>query len=247
MWRTIPSTLVIVLVLQITSHTTRAAGWIPLFDGSSMSGWTTPEGQPVSGGAWEVGDGAIHLNVSKGRGGNVITDREFGDFELVFEWKIAARANSGIKYRVKDFQGQLLGCEYQMIDDRDYGQLRPAQTTAALYDLYEPTGHDLLKPPGEYNRGTIIVCGNCIEHYLNGHLVVSAVVGSDEWRRRIAASKFNDVEGFGENRYGRIMLTDHGDEIWFRNLFIRPLTATAPTNSSRVTLTRWRPRRLLRR
>jgi hypothetical protein len=247
MWRTIPSTLVLVLVLQIAPHTTQAAGWIPLFDGSSMSGWTTPEGQPVARGAWAVSDGAIHLNVSKGRGGNVITDREFGDFELVFEWKIASRANSGIKYRVKDFQGQLLGCEYQMIDDQGYGHLRPAQTTAALYDVYEPMAHEPLKPPGQYNRGTIIVCGNCIEHYLNGRLVVSAVVGSDEWRRRIAASKFNDVAGFGENRSGRIMLTDHGDEIWFRNIFIRPLIAPAATTRSRVSLTRWRPRRLLKR
>jgi hypothetical protein len=202
-----------------------AGEWIPLFDAVTLRGWTRPNGDPVVEGAWEVVDGTLHLDPAQGRGGNIVTDREYGDFELVFEWKIAPRANSGIKYRVKDFDGRVLGCEYQIIDDRDYGGLRDEQKTAALYDLYAPRAHNLLRPPGEFNRGAIIVAGNQIEHWLNGHLLVSATVGDRQWQERIASSKFADSEGFGENPFGRIMMTDHGDEVWYRNVFLRPLHA----------------------
>jgi hypothetical protein len=170
-----------------------------------------------------VVDGAIHFDPRREPGGNIVTQREYGDFELVFEWKIAPRANSGIKYRVKDFDGQLLGLEYQIIDHRNDGGLRDAQKTAALYDLYAPHPNGKLRPPGQFNRGAIVVAGNRIEHWLNGYLVVDANVGDAQWQQRNAASKFASVDGFGENSFGRIMLTDHGDEVWYRNLFLRTL------------------------
>ncbi len=202
--------------------------WIPLFDGMTLSGWTTQRGESVPPGAWEVVDGVIHLDTSAGRGGNIITDQDYCDFELVFEWKISQRGNNGIKYRVKDFDGRALGCEYQIIDEAGHENLRPTQMTASLYDVYEPRPHDLLKPPGQFNRGRIVVIGNRIEHWLNGHLVVCADVGSPEWVERIERSKFSNVEGFGQNRLGRIMLTDHGDEIWYRNIFLRHLATPQP-------------------
>ena len=199
--------------------------WIPLFDGVSLSGWTTQDGHPVPPDAWEVVDGTIHLNTSRGRGGNIITNRDYGDFELTFEWKISKGGNNGIKYRVKDFDGRVLGCEYQIIDDHGRPELRSSQKTGALYDVYQPRPHDVLKPAGQFNRGRIVVQGDRIEHWLNGYLVVSATVGSPEWERRIAESKFAAVEGFGSNRLGRIMLTDHKDEVWYRNIFVRPLSS----------------------
>ena len=143
------------------------AGWTALFDGHSFNGWTAQNGDPVTEGAWEVADGTIHLDTSAGRGGNLITDREYGDFELLFEWKNSEGGNNGIKYRVKDFDGRVLGCEYQIIDDERNKNLRPTQRTGALYDIYEPSADDLLKPVGEFNLGRIVVCGNRIEHWLN--------------------------------------------------------------------------------
>ena len=209
------------------------AGWTALFDGHSFNGWTTQDGEPVEEGAWGVVDGTIHLDTSGDHGGNLITAREYGDFELVFEWKISERGNNGIKYRVKDFDGRVLGCEYQIIDDERNKNLRPTQRTAALYDVYEPREYDdLLKPVGEFNRGSILVCGNRIEHWLNGHLVVAATVGGPEWEERIGNSKFSDVEGFGKNRCGRIMLTDHNDEVWYRSIYVRPLSSHRQMASS---------------
>lgn len=215
---------VVLACLVLTASTARAGNWIPLFDGQTLSGWTTQNDKPVAKG-WQAGDGLLHLDRLSGRGGNILTESEFGNFEMVFEWKNSPKGNSGIKYRVKSFDGRVLGCEYQMIDDASSPKLRPKQATAALYDVYEPSPSKYLKPIDQFNHGRIVVCGNRIQHWLNGQMVMCAIVGSCEWRQRIAESKFADVDGFGENRYGKIMLTDHGSEIWFRNIFIRHLSS----------------------
>jgi hypothetical protein len=210
-----------------------------VFDGASLAGWTTLDGQPVTRG-WEVVDGMIHLAMSGDRGGNIVTAREVGDFVLSFDFKIAPGGNSGIKYRVKDFGGRVLGCEYQIYDDASEGErLDPKGTTGSLYDVYEPIADKPLNPPGEFNRALIIVRDDVIEHWLNGRRLLRADVGSPEWDRRIAASKFNDVPGFGENRSGRIMLTDHGSEVWFANFqFIElPSDATLIASAAEPSVT----------
>jgi len=196
---------------------------IPLFNGTSLDGWTTLDGKPVTKG-WEVVDGVLHLNVARGRAGDIVTDREYGDFILCFEWKIAPGGNNGVKYRVRKYGKRTLGCEYQMIDDDGYKvKLPPTGSTGALYDLYEPSPAKVLNPVGQFNRSRIVVCGNRIEHWLNGRLIVVAHVGSAEWQRRVAASKFAKVPGFGENHDGRIMLTDHNSDVWYRSIELTPL------------------------
>lgn len=219
------STLRMSLVgLVLLSSETISQDWQPLFTGHSLAGWTTQDGSPVTAAAWKVEPGGVlHLDTSIGRGGNIVTDRDYGDFELVFEWMISEGGNNGIKYRVNDFNGRTLGCEYQLIDDHN-NQLKPIHKTASLYDVYEPVEHGLLKPYGQWNRGRILVVGNTLEHWLNGHLVMSAEVGSQEWDERIGESKFNDVEDFGRTPRGKIMLTDHRDEVWYRNVFLRELS-----------------------
>ncbi len=192
-----------------------------------MSGWTTLDGRPVTKG-WEVIDGMIHLRTDGARGGNIVTQHEYENFELRFEWKIAPGGNNGIKYRVRDFDGKTLGCEYQIIDDNGYSyKLPPRGLTGSLYDLYEPTLAEIALPPGQFNSGRIVVQGNRIEHWLNGHLVVAATVGSDQWFQRMAESKFADLPGFGQNRAGKIMLTDHNSEVWYRNMELTELSEPA--------------------
>jgi len=199
---------------------------ILLFDGETLQGWTTQDGQPVTKG-WEVVDGMLHLRTGGQRGGNIFTDREYGDFDLSFEWKIAAGGNNGVKYRVAQYGNKTLGCEYQLIDDDGYGYKLPETgRTGALYDIYEPNAK-AMNPIGEFNQSRIVVCGDRIEHWLNGQLIVTAYVGSQEWRQRIAASKFADAEGFGENRWGKIMLTDHNSEVWFRSIELTPFDSVA--------------------
>jgi hypothetical protein len=188
-----------------------------LFDGKTLQGWTTLDGQPVTSG-WEVVNGMIRLNPSKGRVGAIITAKEFGDFRLSYEWKIAAGGNSGLKYRVRRYADRWYGCEYQILDDRAHRQgASPLHSTGALYDLYEPSAKKRVRPAGEFNVSEIIVQDNKIQHWLNGRQLLSATVGSRDWKERVAISKFSDVDGFGQNARGRIMLTDHGSEVWFRN------------------------------
>ncbi|MCA9149671.1 MAG: DUF1080 domain-containing protein [Planctomycetales bacterium] len=201
-----------------------AQQWEPLLLDSSLSNWTQADGtQPGAG--WELDQGVLHLQQGTQRGGNLLSRDEFGDFELVFEWKIAARGNNGVKYRVRDYHGKTLGIEYQLIDDVDYGGLRPEQTTASIYDLFAPASDKPLRPIGEFNRSAIVVRHQHLEHFLNGRLVAEQQIGDPTWRQHVADSKFADAGDFGENVIGRIMLTDHNSEVWFRNMFVRRLDA----------------------
>jgi hypothetical protein len=128
----------------------------------------------------------------------------------------------------------LLGCEYQVFDDEKNAKSRPRPkgSAGALYDLYEPNEAKQLKPAGEFNTARIVVQGDRIEHWLNGQLIVSATVGDDQWNRAVAESKFSDVKDFARNRDGRIMLTDHGSEVWYRNIQFRPLPSVKPSSAA---------------
>ncbi|MCE9607628.1 MAG: DUF1080 domain-containing protein [Planctomycetia bacterium] len=207
------------------------------FDGKSLAGWTTPAGKPVTG--WVARDGAIFLPPGA-HGGNIVTAKEYGNFSLSFEWKIAKGGNSGIKYRVRDYDGKLLGIEYQIYDDPPQS---PAKGSAgSIYDLYAPNSAKKLKPVGEFNTAKITVRGNRLEHWLNGELIAAANVGTADWHKRVAESKFNDVKNFGMYPKGKLMLTDHGTEVWYRNIkfetYPDTTTAVRPTGRARPRLLR---------
>lgn len=198
---------------------------VAIFNGENLDGWVTQDGAPASAG-WEVVDGTLHL-VGKGSG-MILTQRLFGEFDLRFEWKITEGGNSGIKYRVRDYDGARLGIEYQLLDDPKYFDgILGKGSTGSLYALYSPVkegGTLPTNPPGQFNSSRIVVKNNQITHWLNGVKLVTARVGSTEWHERVAASKFRDREGFGENFWGTIMLQEHGSEVWFRNVTIRELS-----------------------
>ena len=218
----------LIAVLLITVPSALAEDAIQLFDGKSLDGWTTGDGKPVTQG-WEAVDGMLHLPATGDRAGNIFTDKEYDYFDLEFEWKIAVKGNNGLKYRVRNYGNRVLGCEYQILDDSAYlDQLRPKGLTGSLYDVYEPSNGQAANPVGEFNHSRVVVHGNYIRHWLNGELIVSAYVGSREWNRRIGESKFADIEGFGENRFGKIMLTDHRSEVWYRNIILKPLPPPKP-------------------
>jgi hypothetical protein len=214
-WKRLATTCAVVVVfLAIASGALGAE--LPLFDGETLEGWTTLDGKPVNRG-WEVVDGAIHLRVTDRSAGSILSAGEYGDFDLTFEWKIAPRGNSGLKYRVRNYDVGFRGCEYQIIDDVKYkSHVGPRSSTGALYGLFEPHQDKQLNPPGKYNAARIVARGNALQHWLNGRLIVSATVGSQEWSTRLGESKFAELKDFGRAR-GRIMLTDHGSEVWFRN------------------------------
>lgn len=198
------------------------------FDGKSLAAWTTTGGKPVAG--WIAKDGVITLPRGV-KGGNIVTIEEFGSFSLEFDWRIEKGGNSGIKYRVRNYDGKgALGIEYQIYDDPKDG---PAKgSTASIYNIYAPNAKRKTKPIGEFNTAKILVRGNYIEHWLNGEMVASATIGSADWHKRVAESKFSEVKDFALNTKGKIMLTDHSTEVTFRNMKFERLPEPKPAGNS---------------
>ncbi len=196
--------------------TVRAADPVPL----SLADFTDFNGAAPTGG-WSTEEGGnLHL---KGKGGSLISKLDYADFELEWDWKISPKGNNGVKYWVTKVGGkEWLGIEYQMIDDvaNPDGMRGGSHSTAAFYDIQEPSQDKGLKPPGEWNTSRVVSKGGKLEHWLNGKLVGQADTASEDWKKRIGASKFKSKEGFAPGK-GRIMLTDHSDETWFRNIRIR--------------------------
>ncbi|RYD33254.1 MAG: DUF1080 domain-containing protein, partial [Verrucomicrobiaceae bacterium] len=114
---------------------------------------------------------------------------------------------------------------YQMLDDVNHpdGKIGAKRQTASLYDILPPAADKKLSPPGEWNTSKIVVKGTHIEHWLNGAKVLEVDLASDTFKTARAASKFKDAAGFAENAKGRLMLQDHGDETWFRNIRLKAL------------------------
>jgi Domain of Unknown Function (DUF1080) len=209
------------LLLLLSAIRTFAADPVPLQD---LKNWTTADGKPAPAGWMAEPDGTLHRTA---KAGDLFSAKEYGDFELTWEWKIAPGGNSGVKYRVTTYDGKgLLGPEYQLLDDEKHADSKvgPHRQTGALYDLTAPdAAAKKLNPPGEWNESKIIVRGNQLEHWLNGTRVVAMEIGSEAWKTAHAKSKFKNNPGFATNPKGRIMLQDHGDEVWFRKLSIREL------------------------
>ncbi len=208
------------------SDADKKAGWSLLFDGKSLDGWRGYKKPDASGTRWKVEDGWLTLPAGTGqdtRGArDIISKDTFDHFELTLEWKIAPGGNSGVKYFVLEDQDAAIGHEYQVIDDDRHADAKigPHRQTAAFYDVL-PASNRPLKPAGELNTTRILVQGNTVEHYLNGKQVLKYTLDSPELRAAIAKSKFKDIARFGKLQNGHILLQDHGDQVWYRNVKIR--------------------------
>jgi len=199
-----------------------AGDWKSLFDGKTTAGWRGYGKTKFPEEGWAVKDGCL-VKVEGERGGNIVTEAEFNDFELEWEWKLPPKSNNGVKYLVTESRPSAPGHEYQMIDDSTVRD--PRSKTATFYDVLPLSVKSPIKPPGEWNTSRIVVRGNHVEHWLNGTKVLAYELGSAEVKAAVAKTKFKDEPGFGEKTKGRIMLTDHGDEAWFRKIRIRELPA----------------------
>jgi hypothetical protein len=210
------------LTALLISTSLHAGDFVSLFDGSTLAGWHAPDGK-APGPGWVFDQGALHLNGTPG--GMLLSDKEYSQFELEWEWKVEEGGNNGVKYWSNKVGGkEWLGIEYQMIDDHKHpdGLKGGSHTTGSIYDIKEPAADKPLKPVGEWNTSRIVVREGKIQHWLNGVLVCEADTQSEEWKTRIAASKFKNKAGFAPGK-GHIMLTDHTDKVWFKNIRIREL------------------------
>jgi hypothetical protein len=226
-----PLLLAVLLTGAAMMPSAKKSDWTSLFDGKTFAGWHTYNnpGQPVSE-KWIIADGAMHYTGGRG-GGDLVTDKEFGNFELEIEWKIAETGNSGIMYHVyedpKFAATYHTGPEMQVLDNErhpDAKQGRDGNRTAGcLYDMLPPATPGAAKPATEWNKARLVLSNGRAEHYLNGKKMADYATSGPEWDKLVATSKFADWPGFGKYSTGRIALQDHGDQVWFRNIRIREL------------------------
>ena len=199
----------------------REAGWQLLFDGRTTDGWRGYMHQDLPAG-WQVVDGLL-TRVS--RAGDIVTTDTFSDFELVFEFNVEPGGNSGIFIRAIEGPAQIWHAapEYQILDDeRHRDGASPLTSTGANYAVH-PAPRGVVRPAGQWNEGRILVDGHRVEHWLNGQKVVEYELGSADWKRRVADSKFVEWPEYGQARSGHIGLQDHGSRVAYRNIKVRAL------------------------
>ena len=204
-----------------------AQNYTNLLQDRSLHHWMLRNGKTVEKGWVFDPDGALHL---VGKGEDILTQSEYQNFDLWFDFRISEKGNSGIKYRVQKYGSSWLGPEYQIQDDAAFPQQSPKHNTASLYDLVDrssPIFERRCLPLSDWSVGRIIVQHNRIRHWMNGNLIIDEHTESQHFSDAVHASKFKDTAGFGTNSSGRIMLTDHGSEVWYRNVYIRNLNGCA--------------------
>ncbi len=223
------------------SSAERAAGWRLLFDGKTLAGWRGLGYDSVPSAHWRVVDGSIE-KIASGKvpkmpdgqpanGGDLMTTGTFRDFELRFDWKVTPGANSGVKYNVSEefslahaSNHAALGFEYQVLDDSLSDDNKLASHLAgSLYDLIAPNGAKRLMTVGQWNTSRIVFRGRHGEHWLNGAKIVDFYLGTPYMDSLLAKSKYHTIPGFADRRDGHIILQDHGDEVYYRDIKIREL------------------------
>ena len=218
-----------VAVLSLSSLAAQTDGFKPLFDGKTLSGWRGYKKPDSTETRWKVESGLVTVpgtgeGDTKGQR-DLITDATYDQFDLKWEWKIAQGGNSGLKYFVLEDQNSAIGHEYQMIDDERHADAKigPHRQTAAFYDVLQASDRPM-KPAGEWNSSEVIVKGTHVEHWLNGKRVLQYELDSPALRAAVAKSKFKDIARFGKPQKGHLLIQDHGDQVWYRNVRIKPLT-----------------------
>jgi hypothetical protein len=215
---------------EIKSRKMPSEKWEVLFDGTSVEKWRGKMLDEFPEKGWKIENGLLFL-AEKG-GGDIVTKEKYSDFELVFQFNLTEGANSGIKYFVGNIVNQetgntmINGPEYQIIDDYNNVHVKDdpngLSSTASAYLLYAPENKKL-NPPGQWNTGRIVAKNGNVEHWLNGVRVIKYKRGSKDFLKRKAETKFKNDVNYGELESGHILLTDHNDTVYFKQIKIRRL------------------------
>jgi hypothetical protein len=205
---------------------TRIKTWKSLFDGKTLAGWHNynKKGEVKN---WKVEDGLL---VYPGglEGGDIVTDKQYANFELSWDWKIEKGANSGVLYHVvedpKYAYSSETGPEYQIIDDLGWPEkLEDWQKTGCDYAMHLPNNSKKLMPVGEWNTSKIIFNKGHVEHWLNNKKILSFTAWDADWNKKKVEGKWKDHPGYGIAKTGVIALQEHGKKTFYKNIWIKEL------------------------
>lgn len=207
--------------------------WIKLTDGKTFNNWHiyNQAGKPI-GGKWSIVDGAFVFNpkgTSEYPVNDLVTDKDFENFELVLVWKIQKAGNSGIFYGIKEDPTlrtpYLSAPEIQVLDDENHPDAKAGKDgnrkAGSLYDMIPSASK--AKPYDQWNKVKIVKKDNKVTVWQNGKLAVSYPTSGAQWDEMKSNSKFKTWKAFGMSNIGKIGLQDHGDVVWYKNIKVREL------------------------
>jgi hypothetical protein len=223
--------MVVVDSNNMLSAKEQAEGWILMFDGKTTTGWRGYNKTAFPDSGWTVDNGTLRcvgsgLGEAGGKGGDILYDKKFKDFDLKIDWKISQGGNSGVFYLAQEIPNEPVwksACEMQVLDNIGHPDARLGKDgnrqAGSLYDLV-PAVPQNAKPVGEWNHAEILVYQGTVVHFQNGVKVLEYHLGTPDWTKMIKGSKFKDFHEFGKYLPGFISLQDHGNDVWYRNIKI---------------------------
>jgi hypothetical protein len=201
-------------------------GWELLFDGKTLNGWHVYNAGAPS--VWEVSDGTLHRNpqIETQNNEDLLTEKVYENYELILEWKIGNRGNSGIFINVQEKPevgtAYQTGPEYQILDPDHMDSDVAVKKSGCLYG-FSPQENEAITNDGEWNRTRIKQMDGKVEFYLNGVRTATQDFTSSEWPEKIKNTHFANYPEFGKATQGKIALQDWYFEVWFRDIKIREL------------------------
>jgi len=190
-------------------------GYIQLFNGKDLTGWTAKPG------SWVIDEDG---SVARKGGGSIWTEAQYGDFVLDLDFKVAKGTNSGIFIRTGSIRNSVqTGIEIQVLDS--FGRAKPGKhDCGAVYDCLAP-GKNPMKAPGQWNHAVITCKQNSIRVAMNGEQIID--MDLDKWtepRKNPDGSRNKFRTALKDfPRRGHIGFQDHGKPVWYRNVRLKPL------------------------
>lgn len=192
------------------------AGFVPLFDGKTLNGWTLVRGR---GPGYVVENGTIVC--PKEGGGNLYTEKEYANFILRLEWRLWDGGNNGVGIRAPlEGDAAYQGMEIQVLDEESEvykkSGLKPTQYTGAVYDVFPPR-RGFVKRDGAWNSMEIMADGRRIRNTLNGEVIID--VNLDDVKDPEVLKKHPGLA----RKSGHLGFLGHGTRVEFRNIRLKQL------------------------